>query len=950
MVTKDNQNKSVYILGVEAKDVYNANNLVLPKELGYETMNTKNYLNALDYSLDLIKLREVYGKVYRNKKFSFTDGRKEYTKTAIVVKFSYAYKEYNKACKNIYVKAGYTYRDIKDMFSDSICFNEKGELIGIELNKRTENFTDKDISPYFNYDAITKSYILIREPKVLKTKAELRHELYDRGFVCNGIKYIRDKRSSGSSRVGKCLFIDQKLYKNILKWEMCGLDISKGSEIDLAAFESYIALPSSSCIGTLELRPENFLVIDDYESVFTDEVVAVEYKNGQLVSSEQNREIRNSIFDGESIMDESMFSQHPTRSMLLLRNRFFKSACFKGKIQKWFRDNDITDVSQLNGFTLAKDIADIKIITTPSSIKYMKFGSLQQWFENLHTTFGIVKHEKPTHYLDGRMVQCHYQLINTLHLSRDEIQKILQPNLDYISLIRKDPDILKYHIKYPPNEVNNIAPMKTKNEIVFRLMGINDNFSRTKMYCDFRNDLIKSMIDNLRQGHIWISGNYSTLLGNGIEMLQHAIGRFAGESVVGVGNIHSKRFGYGQTILGSRSPHICSGNVLLVNNVENELIDTYFDLSNEVVYVNAIGENIQQRLNGADYDSDTVLLTDNPILINAARKNYSIFKVPTCFVTAKKTKRYYTSEDKCDLDIKTSVNKIGEIVNLSQMINSIMWDRINKKIRKSKSCDPQTVIKENLGLYNDVCILAVMSGIEIDRAKKEFEVNAIKEIKRLKKKYAIYKTGKNQVSNVAVEITRLVKPMFFKMITLNNGYDLNPSHIYKPFDTPMDYLQEAVNKFNFRKNRIKDDIIPFYSILDVSKYANPSGIHYTRRDTIIQTIKKLKSEINALYSGYDEKTKDEKESIKQLALEKKQECVECINSSTIEPTTMYLLLKTIDGQTARGYGRLIFEILFSTPNQLFYTMINDSKTTSELVNDDNGEINLFGYHFTKISR
>ncbi len=209
-------------------------------------------------------------------------------------------------------------------------------------------------------------------------------------------------------------------------------------------------------IAPRSIRPENFLVIDDYESVFTDEVVAVEYKNEQLVSSEQNREIRNSIFDGESIMDESMFSQHPTRSMLLLRNRFFKSACFKGKIQKWFRDNNITDISQLNGFTVAKDIADIKIITTPSSIKYMKFGSLQQWFENLHTTFGIVKHEKPTHYLDGRMVQCHYQLINTLHLSRDEIQQILQPNLDYISLIRKDPDILKYHIKYPPNEINKL--------------------------------------------------------------------------------------------------------------------------------------------------------------------------------------------------------------------------------------------------------------------------------------------------------------------------------------------------------------------------------------------------------------------------------------------------------------------------------------------------------------
>jgi len=32
--------------------------------------------------------------------------------------------------------------------------------------------------------------------------------------------------------------------------------------------------------------------------------------------------------------------------------------------------------------------------------------------------------------------------------------------------------------------------------------------------------------------------------------------------------------------------------------VASDEIDEYFDLSNEVVYVNAIEENIQQRLNG----------------------------------------------------------------------------------------------------------------------------------------------------------------------------------------------------------------------------------------------------------------------------------------------------------------------------------------------------------------
>ena len=53
-----------------------------------------------------------------------------------------------------------------------------------------------------------------------------------------------------------------------------------------------------------------------------------------------------------------------------------------------------------------------------------------------------------------------------------------------------------------------------------------------------------------------VEGNYETLFGNPVEMLQASIGKFDGVSVLGVGNIHTKRFGYGQRLVGSRSPHI----------------------------------------------------------------------------------------------------------------------------------------------------------------------------------------------------------------------------------------------------------------------------------------------------------------------------------------------------------------------------------------------------------
>ena len=277
---------------------------------------------------------------------------------------------------------------------------------------------------------------------------------------------------------------------------------------------------------------------------------------------------------------------------------FFKSCCFNTNIQDFFIANGVTSLDQLNGFTLAKDITDIRMIPTPSSIKFAKFGKSEDWMRTVDTTYGLVKYEKPTHYFDGRMVQAHYQLFNTLHCSYAEMEEILKPSLDYIEAVRNDPAVLRDEIKYPDEVDDKIAPMKTKNEIVYRMLSINDKFAKTKIYESFRNDLVKGLLRNLKKGHVLVNGNYSTMLGNGLEMLYGAIGRFNGKPLIAPGTIHSTRFEYGKELLCSRSPHICSGNVMIVRNEANREMDRYFNLTPEIVCVNAIGENIQQKLNG----------------------------------------------------------------------------------------------------------------------------------------------------------------------------------------------------------------------------------------------------------------------------------------------------------------------------------------------------------------
>lgn len=593
--------ESCRCMSIEAKDLYASNNRINDPNGGYDirtadgSYNLKKFTNTFDWSLDAIKLSEVYEKKIRRKDFAFRVGKYLYTKNVICVTFKYSYKEFNMAGRNTYVRDGYVYKDC--VMSDGVCIVD-GTLIAIQTNVEVQNPAPQEIlGDYFIYE--DGYYRQVGNIPTVKDKAGLREYLYQNGFRCDGVEYVRYKRSSGSSRVGKCLFVNKTLADEMKKWDCCGLNIEDGQKIDLAAWEAYISLPMSSIIDTIEIPLDSILIIDDYNSEFEDDVVAVENVDNKLFSSQKKVVVKNSIFDGQSLMDKSLFGKYEDKGMLLLRNRFFKSCCFNTNIQQWFEDNGITSIEQLNGFTLARHISQVKMITTPSSIKYMKFGSVEQWLSTVEPIFGVVKYEKKTHQFDGRMVQAHYQLFNTLQLSYEEMEKVLAPSLKFIGDLRRDPAVLRYKIKYPDEiEDEEWTALDSKNEIIYKMLGINDAFCKTKLYYDFRDDLVNGELRNLKRGHVLVSGNYSTLMGNGFEMLKASIGQFFGKSELGTGNIHSKRFGYGKTLLCSRSPHVTMGNILLVNNVENEEIDKYFNLTPEIVCVNAIGENIQQRLNG----------------------------------------------------------------------------------------------------------------------------------------------------------------------------------------------------------------------------------------------------------------------------------------------------------------------------------------------------------------
>lgn len=772
--------KAYRIISIEAADIYRQEQ-ENGSSVGYKMPESKSdayfklFKIYLDNSLDLVELEKAYARICR-KKFSFQDKKEnEYTLAVINLKFNYTYKP------------------------------ENGKPVKIK---------------------------------------DLRAHFYQNGFCLDGVHFVRYKRSAGSSREGKCLFIDERLYKAMDKWSGCGLK----AQTDLASWESYKALSLSSIKGTINIPLDGILFVPDYKSIFTEEVVSVELKDGKLIAEQKQTEITNDIWDGESILDESVFENgYADKHMLLLRNKFFKSCAFRTKLQKWIKDKNITLADlKTRGYTLATDVSQIVMVTTPNSLKYLKFvgglseKNIRKWTESVNDTFGVVKWDKGTRFFHGDMVQSSYQLLNTLGLDKAQVEKLLQPSFDYISLVRSDVEFMRYHFTdayvREKEEKEKKVPdgLAERAEVIFRLLFSCSFFDCTALYANFRDDVVSGLKTNLRRGHILLNGTNATLFGNGPELLKY----IAGEKVASElkkGQIRCARFENGAKLLCARSPHITMGNLYCVeNNLDGEIWN-YFDLGKNIVCVNAIGENIQQRLNGCDYDSDSMLITDDKLLVETAERYKEQFKVPVCGISSMSKSGQTLSE----LDHDTSENKIGEIVNLSQKLNSIIWNEMHGGAPNEKILD----------IYNDVCKLAVLSGLEIDKAKRAYDnVNVGKELSALRKKY-------NRPA-----------PIFFKEID-----EKGKENEYAFYDTAMDYIYQAVKKFNFVKGkRKKINYMPISWVVG-DKTTSDNATDYRHRDKIIEICEEYRTRIDRLYMELRIADEQEREVIYDRIAEEKAE-------------------------------------------------------------------------------
>ena len=319
------------------------------------------------------------------------------------------------------------------------------------------------------------------------------------------------------------------------------------------------------------------------------------------------------------------------------------------------------------------------------------------------------------------------------------------------------------------------------------------------------------------------------------EMLLSIIGKFDGSTLHKGKEVYCSKYRDGAVLTAFRNPHIASGNVLSCKNVYHDEFVRYFSFTDNICVINSYDNDIMDRLQGADFDSDTILLSNNPILVKKGKKCKK-YLTPINKIEIKATKRKYNNEEMAEIDIAIVDNKVGQIVNLSQQYNSYYFHELNSGNAKAEK------LKE---MYDIISKLSSLSQVEIDKPKKYYEkevLNMLNELTMLRKSELVPKKDNGKT-------LKPIKPLFFKLI------DDNKKSIFEPFDCPMDYLQDALKDIDRMKDKTTTTILDF---LDFPKNYDSHKANKIQIDLLKEIVEDLEKKTNEIWADKNQKSEARK--------------------------------------------------------------------------------------------
>ena len=392
------------------------------------------------------------------------------------------------------------------------------------------------------------------------------------------ITYVRLCAGAGQLRRNTGIFVNKDLYDSLESMMMCGLTKNTIGKINLAKFNAYFSLATSS---TNKVKTPRICVIDDYEYQLKNQHVIwiEEDSNSELDTFEKDIDMNINAFDGSGIVSPEMAEVWRDNLNLdyLPASFIIRSAWIKGLVsvfdfRKFAKEiakkETITDI-----YGVTYNIDDIDVILTKSqfklSKKYQNFQQYMYYHKKYKWQFGVTRVTKKK---NNFMTTLNYQYIQTNNFQEEDVENLCEYTINYLKSIMSGDKLFttllllgKQDVDCTLDEVERSTDSNLAKAIMYNDAILNDSYVRNKII-----KMIDKKIRQAKIGKVYVEGSYDFTIPDLYALAEHAFGMEVC-GLLGAGQCWNKRWvdKGSKTVTLMRSPLVAPG--------ENRKLNIYSD-------------------------------------------------------------------------------------------------------------------------------------------------------------------------------------------------------------------------------------------------------------------------------------------------------------------------------------------------------------------------------------
>lgn len=482
-----------------------------------------------------------------------------------------------------------------------------------------------------------------------------------KGFSINGIKYKRLLGTNGGIKNSTIVFVSERLSEELKRRVENGRDTNK--EIVTAKLEAYKALTCSASVPVS--LPDGILVVNDAETCFLSDIVYLtDEDDGEPVMTDMKaQQITLDASDGYGIMLPSLAKRWSGElgldyivSGVNTRFSFEKGMAFTFDFIE-FAEKIANSYIVRDAWGNDVDVRNVELILTTSMVKL--WDSYSSCDEYINTsvrngyTFGVAKTCPKT--LEN-IRNLNYQFIQSYDLNNEQIEELIAPTMSEIKDVLRG-DWRKTILFLKGSGLNGDNISKIDDDFIKAIMIdhriLDDPFVQSSIY-----QLIRNRINEAKVGVLKVHGNFSIISGDPYLLCQSMFG-LKPTGLLKAGEIYNKYWvDCGADKLACfRAPMTCHNNIRLVKPVGNDETNHWYRYMNACTILNN-WDTTTYALNGADFDGDLVMLTDNKTLVDGLKP------LPALVCAQRRAKKSVPQEeDFIRSNIANFGNDIGQTTN-----------------------------------------------------------------------------------------------------------------------------------------------------------------------------------------------------------------------------------------------------------------------------------------------